>query len=86
MSAAREPGCKCDRETGDSDCPLHSPFPCPFCGNDETVEFLHLHGEEVGVAVHCGDCEARGPREDDMDAAAWAWNCAKNRAPKKAKP
>jgi Lar family restriction alleviation protein len=50
--------------------------PCRFCGS---IDFLDI-GETSMLsghkrfAVHCGNCDARGPSESAPEAAVAAWN------------
>ena len=44
--------------------------PCPWC--DGVLEYHH-EGDRL-VRVECIECECSGPIQEDMDAAALAWN------------
>jgi len=66
--------------------------PCPFCGCEENdgdpdvyVAFVGRIDEHQLVdftyhayAVHCGNCLAEGPEQDDPDDAARWWNMRSN--------
>ncbi len=52
--------------------------PCPFCGSEDTELFkvsMEIKGVDVdGWAVHCNECEARGPVLPIRTRARAAWN------------
>lgn len=45
--------------------------PCPACLSDELIVYEAHKG---GFYVQCENCEMRGPRKDDENAAIDAWN------------
>lgn len=54
--------------------------PCPFCDENEGIEYDHISGAEEGwVTVRCLACGASGPRYEDMEHARREWNSATDR-------
>ncbi len=46
--------------------------PCPFCGGNNVVLYSPVMSDRW--AVHCEDCEIKGPTSYASDRAAVLWN------------
>lgn len=47
---------------------------CPFCGEDEGIDF---RDEERNSVIHCMNCGADGPWAEQLSDAIESWNIRK---------
>lgn len=48
-----------------------SPEPCPFCGSNDGVTYIHTCGGTEFATAECKSCKTRGPKAIKLEDESW---------------